>query len=631
MSYRFQNSQHQGQQQQQEEAPPPPYTYTPPGTGTGAATQSRQLQFPPPTPGGLGSANPAPHCGGVATPPPLPARTPRTPRAPQFRGTVGAPQVYGEGVVDMSGKEYDAAPDSYFVRPTGPRAPQLNTQEESESGQGNQQEQQPVAAGGGVAAGILAKDDIQSYYQPPVFPDKKGENPLQDVKQPFQNQQQQQQPDPYYQSQQHSTPVVYRPPAAPQFSPQVDQHQQPHSISSVVNPVSSPAMGYAETPTMYPPPTTSYPPPTTSYPPPATAPSPASSHYPPPSTPPMFSPAAVVRPLPAVPLHHSGSVAMPVPMPMPEPSKLPMQPSAPEHPSVAPTPFLPPAGIPAPTPALAPASIPPPMATIPGGPGLVTHFKCKECGGLLDSEFAVCTRLHTPLTAYAAPQIGYSTRPDFHLDGQHPVPPVPQHQHHQHGYYPQPQQPQQHHGYYPQPQQHNTHPHNPYPPQQPLYGGYAHHYPQPTITTAVAAHPSNNHGTDDAYYRRPLTNGLKKLFGVATQSYGSNHQIVSPMPVAPPVQPVHHHMPGPQGQAGAYIPLAGPPPPQPQHHQQPYYQQQQQYPPAPYPPDQHHGMMSPVVGFQQPHYAMPGGGKDGYGSAGAGLMRSATSTQSPST
>ncbi|KAH7055159.1 hypothetical protein BKA57DRAFT_453171 [Linnemannia elongata] len=626
MAYKSQNSQHQGLQQQ-EEAPPPPYTYTPPGAETGAATQSRQLQFPPTMSGGPVSANPVPHCGGggVAPPPPLPPRTSRTPRAPQFRGTVGAPQMYGEGVVDMSGKEYDAIPDSYFARPTGPRAPQLITQEENDSGQGKQQEQQPVAPGAGMVAGILEKNDIQSYYQPPAFPDKNGEKPLQDVKQPIQEQQQQQQPDPYYQSHQHSAPVVYRPPAAPQFSPQLDQHQQPHSISSVVNSVSSPAMGYAETPKMY------HPPPTTSYPPPASAPSPALSQYPPPSTAPMFSPATVVRPLPAVPLHHSSSVSMPVPMPMPEPSKLPMSPSAPEHITVAPTPILPPAGVPAPTPALAPACIPQPIAATPGGPGLVTSFKCKECGGLLDSEFAVCTRLHTPLTAYAAPQIGYSTRPDFHLDGQHPIPPVPQPHHQQHGYYPQPQQPQQHHGYYPQPQQQHHQPHTAYPQQQPLYGGYAHHYPQPTVTTAVAAHPSNNHGTDGAYYKNPLTNGLMKLFGGSSQSYGTNHQIVSPLPVAPPVQPVHHHMPGPQGQAGGYIPLAGPPLPQPQHHHQPYYQQQQQYPPAPYPSDHHHGMMSPVVGFQQPPYAMPGSGKDGYGVAGAGLMRSATSTQPPST
>ncbi|KAG9068205.1 hypothetical protein KI688_011800 [Linnemannia hyalina] len=545
---------------------------------------------------------------GDVAPPALPSRTPRTPRAPQFRGTVGAPQAYGEGVVDMSGTEYDAAPDSYFARPTGPRAPQLDTREEDEPGQGKQQEQQSIAASGGVAAGILEKDDIQSYYQPPVFPNKQGEKPLQDVKQPVQEQYQQQQPDPYYQSQQHSAPVVYRPPAAPQFSPQVDQHQQLHSISSVVNPVSSPAMGYAETPAMY------HPLPTSSYPPPAAAPSPALSHYPPPSTAPMFSPAAVVRPLPTAPLHHSGSVSMPVPMPMPEPSKLPMSPSAPEHTTMAPTPII-------------------PQATIPGGPGLVTNFKCKECGGLLDSEFAVCTRLHTPLTAYAAPQIGYSTRPDSHLDGQHPVPPVPQHHQPPHGYYPQPQQPQQHHGYYPQPQQHHHHPHNPYPQQQPVYSGYAHHYPQPTVVAAVAAHPSNNHGTDDAYYRRPLTNGFKKLFGVSTQSYGYNHQIVSPMPVAPAVQPVHHIMPSPQGQTGTFVPLAGPPPPQPQHHHQPYYQQQQQYPSAPYPPDHHQGMMSPVAGFQQPPYAMPGVVKDGYGygGAGAGLMRSANSTQPPST
>ncbi|KAF9136401.1 hypothetical protein BG015_003156, partial [Linnemannia schmuckeri] len=318
-TYKAQNSQqqHERQQQLQEEAPPPPYTYTPTETGpaaaaAGAATQSRQLmspsampganvsgvpprefsrqlQFPPMMPGGSGSANPVPH-DGVA--PPLPPRkTPRTPRAPQFRGTVGAPQLYGDGVVDMSGGEYDAVPDSYFARPTGPRAPQLDTQEE-EPAQGKQQE--PVAAG--VGAGILEKDDIQSYYQPPVFSDKKGENPLQDVKQPIleqqQQQQQQEQSDPYYQSHQQSAPVVYRPPAAPQFSPQVDQHQQLHSISSVVNPVSSPAMGYAETPTIYHPPTTTYPPPTV-------APSPTLSHYPPPSTPSMFSPAAVVRPLPA--------------------------------------------------------------------------------------------------------------------------------------------------------------------------------------------------------------------------------------------------------------------------------------------------------------------------------------------
>ncbi|KAF9548482.1 hypothetical protein EC957_006295 [Mortierella hygrophila] len=368
MSYMSQNSQHQGQQQRQEEAPPPPYTYapatyTPAGAGAGEATQFRQLQFPPTMPEGPGSTNPVPHDGDVA-PPALPPRTPRTPRAPQFRGTVGAPQAYGEGVVDMSGTEYDAAPDSYFARPTGPRAPQLDTREDDEPGQGKQQGQQSFAASGGMAAGILERDDIQSYYQPPVFPNKQGEKPLQDVKQPIQEQYQQQQPDPYYQSQQHSAPVVYRPPAAPQFSPQVDQHQQLHSISSVVNPVSSPPMGSAETPTMY------HPPPTSSYPPPAAAPSPALSNYPPPSTTPMFSPAAVVRPLPTAPLHHSGSMSMPIPMPMPEPSKLPMSPSAPDHTTIAPTPII-------------------PQATMPGGPGLVTNFKCKECGGLLDSEFAL--------------------------------------------------------------------------------------------------------------------------------------------------------------------------------------------------------------------------------------------------
>ncbi|KAG0278245.1 hypothetical protein BGZ96_002484 [Linnemannia gamsii] len=78
---------------------------------------------------------------------------------------------------------------------------------------------------------------------------------------------------------------------------------------------------------------------------------------------------------------------------MPEPSKLPMSPSAPEHTTVAPTPILPPAGIP--TPALPTAPLPPPTAAPGGpiGPGLVTHFKCKECGGLLDSEFAMGSTL----------------------------------------------------------------------------------------------------------------------------------------------------------------------------------------------------------------------------------------------
>ncbi|KAG0295755.1 hypothetical protein BGZ97_004736 [Linnemannia gamsii] len=245
--------------------------------GIAAAGLSQQLMPGRGTmPGGPGSIYP-----GSPGAPPLPSRTPRAPRAPQFRGTVGAPQLYGEGVVDMSGEEYDAAPESYFARPTGPRAPQLgcqggeddtsSTTTAAQDGGGKQQEQ-PVKTSG---AGILEKDDIQSYYQAPVFPDKKGQNPLQDVKLPIHEQQQDQQ-DPYYQSHQQSAPVVYRPPAAPQFSPQMDQHQQPPSISSVVNPVSSPAIGYAETPTVYSPPST------TPYPPPAVAASPALSHYTPP-------------------------------------------------------------------------------------------------------------------------------------------------------------------------------------------------------------------------------------------------------------------------------------------------------------------------------------------------------------
>ncbi|KAF9928175.1 hypothetical protein FBU30_002571 [Linnemannia zychae] len=446
----------------QQEAPPPPYSLT------SAHQQSRQLQPVPPH---------LPPRNNSAEHQQDPTKSPiRRPGAPQFRATAGAPQVYGDGVIDMSGEEYDPAPQPAIARPG---APQLYPGEEANNEQeASSLDAKPASGVSEPVAGVLEQDKTQAYYQNPY---------LQDVKKPIAQEQQQ--------LHSYTSPVVYHPPATPQFSPQVDQSYPPSSTIMGTKITSSPTMTTAAAITTTEQSTIYYPPPASPYAAPPIAPSPSMSlhQYPPPSAS-MFSPITADRPLPLV-AHDS------VPMAMPEPNKdLIMSPSL----ASVPVPGLPTLGTSAPVPASAPL----PMAIALGHPSNGPE----------------------PTAAYATPQIGHPTQSEYHIGGYQPLPPThspsaPPQPHHQptHTMYPHPQQPQE---FYPQPQ----HVHNPYH-QQPggSYGGYQY----PTVTT-TAAHPSNNHGTDDVYYKRPLTNGLKKLLGLAMGPSYTNHQTVSPITVAPP-------------------------------------------------------------------------------------------------
>lgn len=170
-----------------------------------------------------------------------------------------------------------------------------------------------------------------------------------------------------------------------------------------------------------------------------------------------------------------------------------------------------------------PQAAPPPLA-----PGLVTHYKCRECGSPLESEAAVCKRIHTPSVLYEGARIGRVTAT--------PPPPPPQ-------------------NYY-QPQY-----------QQPYY------YPQPNIVIAPAAPPAayNNYGTNDVYLRRSLSvqnpvTTLRKFWRDAKREaqFQQQHQpmysVVAPPPlattpfVAPMVPSPGMYPPGPPGPPGIIVP-----------------------------------------------------------------------------
>lgn len=189
----------------------------------------------------------------------------------------------------------------------------------------------------------------------------------------------------------------------------------------------------------------------------------------------VYQPPQPVQPQPAQPAQ---------PQPRPTSTQW-APPSAFSHPSV------PPHATSAPTPTPAP----------PLAPGLVTHYKCRECGSTLESETAVCKRIHTPSALYEGARIGRLTAT--------PAPPQTYHQ-------PQFQQPY----YYPQ--------------------------PNVVIVSGTGSGPPtvyNNYGTNDVYLRRSLSvqnpvSTLRKFWRDAKQEYQFQQQrrpaydVVAPPPLA---------------------------------------------------------------------------------------------------
>lgn len=197
------------------------------------------------------------------------------------------------------------------------------------------------------------------------------------------------------------------------------------------------------------------------------------------------------------------------------------------------------------SPSLATPSVPPgpptPSEPETSGPSLVTIYRCKKCGAVLESETANCKKLHTPTVLLGERQIRNVTRPDYGVIGPRTssddasstptnnvgvgsgaASPVPQSNHLL---------------------------------VQPETGSLSHDYQRATYEQCQpyqgrneerVGSSENNHGTDDVYLRRSIAAGaVKTLKGLWKRQSQTEHQIVAPPPlptsVAPP--PTHSYAP----------------------------------------------------------------------------------------
>lgn len=184
------------------------------------------------------------------------------------------------------------------------------------------------------------------------------------------------------------------------------------------------------------------------------------------------------------------------------------------------------------SPALVTPSVPPvpptPSELETSGPSLVTIYRCKKCGAVLDSETANCKKLHTLTVLLGEQQVRNVTRPDYGVSGSR-VPsddarstPMnntgasngtgslgPQNNH----LFAQPESGRQSHDH-----------------QRGTYEQYPQY--QSRHEERVENNPESNYGTDDVYLRRSFTAGaVKSLKGLWKRQSQTEHQIVTPPPL----------------------------------------------------------------------------------------------------
>lgn len=188
------------------------------------------------------------------------------------------------------------------------------------------------------------------------------------------------------------------------------------------------------------------------------------------------------------------------------------------------------------SPALATPSVPPvpstPSEPETSGPSLVTIYRCKKCGAVLDSETANCKRLHTPTVLLGERQIRNVTRPDYGVNGSRVSGDDAR------------STPTNYSGATngagsPGAQNNqllvqSESSHQSYDYQRGTYEQYHEQYPQyqSSHEERVGSNSENNHGTDDVYLRRSFTAGaVKSLKGMWKRQSQTEHQIVAPPPL----------------------------------------------------------------------------------------------------
>lgn len=263
------------------------------------------------------------------------------------------------------------------------------------------------------------------------------------------------------------------------------------------------------------------------------------------------------------------------------------------------------------SPALATPSVPPvpptPSEPETSGPSLVTIYRCKKCGAVLESETANCKKLHTPTVLLGERQIRNVTRPDYGVSGSGTSSdearststnnasvgsgagsPVPQNNH----LLVQLESGRQSHDY-----------------QQASYEQYQ---PYQNRNEERVGSSENNHGTDDVYLRRSITAGaVKTLKGLWKRQSQTEHEIVAPppLPISVALPPTHSFAPvnDYQSSLARSNTFSHPTPPFNPAFNSPHpphqYQQQQHH--QPYPPyaPQGPGYSAPQQPSSQPPYA----------------------------